>query len=41
MQDDMRRKGFEQAGKFSWELCAAKTLEVYKKVYKNPKWVNR
>ncbi len=37
MEDDKLRegiikRGFEQAGKFSWEKCADKTVELYKKI---------
>jgi len=39
IREEMRKKGFIQVKKFSWELCAAETLEVYKKVYENPKRV--
>jgi glycosyltransferase involved in cell wall biosynthesis len=37
LQKDMIRKGLRQAAMFSWERCAAETLEVYEKVYKNPR----
>jgi len=40
LREEMRKKGFIQAKKFSWERCAAETLEVYKKVYKNPRRVS-
>ena len=30
--DDMRRKGLERAGEFSWERSVARTLEVYRRV---------
>jgi len=40
LREEMRRQGFIQGKKFSWERCAAETLKVYKKVYKNPKRVN-
>jgi len=40
---DLRKKmtahGLEQAKKFSWERCARETLEVYRKVYENPRRV--
>jgi glycosyltransferase involved in cell wall biosynthesis len=28
LREELRRKGFEQAAKFSWEHCAAQTLAV-------------
>jgi len=31
----MKKKGFVQARRFSWERCAKETLEVYRKVVKN------
>jgi glycosyltransferase involved in cell wall biosynthesis len=31
LQKELRRKGFEQVEKFSWEKCAAETLEVLEK----------
>jgi glycosyltransferase involved in cell wall biosynthesis len=30
--DDMRRKGLQRAGEFSWERSVARTLEVYRRV---------
>jgi len=39
IREEMRKKGFLQAKKFSWEQCAEKTLQVYKKVYENPRRV--
>jgi glycosyltransferase involved in cell wall biosynthesis len=30
--EDMRRKGLERAGEFSWERSVARTLEVYRRV---------
>ena len=32
LREDMRKKGLEQAKKFSWEKAAEQTLEVYNKV---------
>lgn len=32
LRDDMRRKGLEQAAKFSWQHCAKETLECYRSV---------
>ena len=34
LQEEFRKKGFEQAKKFSWRLTAEKTMEVYEKVGK-------
>ena len=34
-RDEISQKGIEQAKKFSWELTAAQTLEVYEKIGKN------
>jgi len=39
LQEEMRQAGFKQVKKFSWERCAAETIEVYKKVFENPKRV--
>lgn len=32
LQEEMTRKGIMQVSKFSWEKCAEKTVQVYKKV---------
>jgi len=40
LREEMRKKGFIQEKKFSWERCAAETLEVYKKVYNNHRRVS-
>ena len=31
-KEEMKKKGYEQAKKFSWDRCAEKTLEIYKEV---------
>lgn len=33
LRNDLKQKGLERAKNFSWEKTAAKTLEVYRKVY--------
>ncbi len=30
LRQEMIRKGFEQASKFSWEKCAEQTIDIYK-----------
>lgn len=32
LRENLRLKGYEQAKKYSWKNCAAKTLEVYKNI---------
>lgn len=32
LREDLIKKGFEQAKKFSWEKCAKETVEVYRRV---------
>ncbi len=39
LQGRMTAEGLEQAKRFSWERCAKETLDVYKKVYENPRRV--
>lgn len=34
LREDLRSRGYEQAKKYSWNNCAAETLEVYKKILK-------
>jgi glycosyltransferase involved in cell wall biosynthesis len=36
LQNEFSKKGLKRANHFSWEKTAAKTLEVYKKVYELP-----
>lgn len=36
LQDDLRKKGLDQAKKFSWEKTARDTIEVYKQVIAKP-----
>jgi glycosyltransferase involved in cell wall biosynthesis len=36
LQERLRKKGLEQAKKFTWEKCAAETLVVIKKVLEQP-----
>jgi len=35
LQNDLMKKGFKQAEKFSWQKTAEQTIAVYKKVLEN------
>jgi glycosyltransferase involved in cell wall biosynthesis len=32
LREDMRRRGFERVGQFSWRRCASQTLDLYRRV---------
>lgn len=36
LAEQLRNKGLKQAKQFTWDQCAAKTIEVYKKLSSNP-----
>jgi len=42
LRDEMRRRGFDRAGRFSYERCAAETLRVLEEAYssyrRKPRW---
>jgi glycosyltransferase involved in cell wall biosynthesis len=41
LREELREKGFRQAAKFSWEKCAAETLEVLEETFREQKNTER